>query len=218
VKTVGVRVGLVASSVIVAVAGAVAAVDLDAGSEVSPERGASGTRDVLCIEPYYFGGSTSSFSGTNRFRGNIYTLTSGDTLTEIAVELDFTGSANLYFYVLVDDDGLAGPYSVVSETMVPTTGVGQSYYSSGEISVWLSPDMFYAIGVAWGPENVTYVRDDATLPRVWALGYVESSAQGSNISPPITGTVEINPFSGAEYSMTLCFGPVPVELQNLNVD
>lgn len=197
-------------------AGTATAVDLDRGSENPQAPGTAGTRDVMCVDPYYFGGNSSSFSGTNRLRGNIYTLTAADTLTEITVELDFSGTADLYFYVL-EAATIAGPFTVVSETMVTSASTGQGYYSSGEISVPLSAGVFYAIGAAWGPESVVYVRDTATLPRTWALGNVEATAQGT-VTPPITDPVSINPFAGAEYSMTLCFGPVPVDIQTLTVD
>lgn len=204
-------------SIVIGAAGGLSAVDLDAGSQVPPGTAGSANRDVMCVSPYYFGGNTDSFSGTDRLRGNVYTVAAAETLTEITVELGVTGTANLYFYVL-EAAVLAGPYTVVSETMVPTTGAGQAFYTTGEISVPLNPGVYYAIGAAWGPETVTYVRDPATLPRAWALGTVESSAQGSSITPPIGGPVTINAFDGAEYSMTLCFGPVPVELESLTIE
>lgn len=213
----GVGMAVVVLLVMVWTAGGLAAADLDRGSEVQPGGSVAATRDVQCVAPYYFGGNTDAFSGTNRMRGNVYTLTAADTLTEITVELNFSGTANLYFYVL-ESPTLAGNFTVLSETLVATASVGQSYYSSGEISVPLSPGVYYAIGAAWGPETVTYVRDPATLPRSWALGTVESSAQVSSVTPPIAAPVVVNAFTGAEYSMTLCFGPVPVELQELKVE
>jgi hypothetical protein len=211
------RVVLVISMVVAGFTGAISAADLDIGSEIPHQPATVEARDILCVDPYYFGGNSESFSGTDRMRGNIYTLTAADTLTEITVELDFAGSADLYFYVL-EAAAIDATYTVVSETVVPSTSVGQAYYSSGEISVPLNPGTFYAIGAAWGPETVTYVRDPAALPRTWALGNVEATAQGSGITPPLTGDIVINPFPGAEYSMTLCFGPVPVELQKLTLE
>lgn len=197
--------------------GSAVAVDLDVGSEAEPGT-QTGTEDVLCVSPYYFGGNSESFSGTDRLRGNIYTVTEPQTLTEITVELGFAPGTNIYFYVL-EAPALGDPYTVVSETMVPFANAGAGYSSSGEISVNLVPGTFYSIGAAWGPETVTYVRDPATLPRTWALGNVEATAQGSGITPPITTPVTINPFTGAEYSMTLCFGPlVPVELQTFGIE
>lgn len=198
------------------VGGLAAAVDLDVGSETQPGT-RTGPEDVLCVSPYYFGGNSESFSGTDRLRGNIYTVTEPQTLTEITVELDFAPSANIYFYVL-EAPALGDPYTVLHETMVPFTSAGQGFYSSGEISVNLVPGTFYSIGAAWGPETVTYVRDPATLPRTWALGNVEATAQGSSITPPLSGPITINPFAGAEYSMTLCFGPVPVDLQSIDIE
>lgn len=202
---------------VVCVAGSTAsAADLDRGSETEPGV-RSGPEDILCVSPYYFGGNSESFSGTDRLRGNIYTVTAAETLTEITVELAFSGNANIYFYVL-EAPTIDAQYTVLFETMVPFASAGQSFYSTGEISVNLVPGTYYAIGAAWGPETVTYVRDPATLPRTWALGTVEATAQGSGITPPISGPVTINPFAGAEYSMTLCFGPVPVDLQSIDIE
>ena len=74
-------------SIVVGAAGGLAAADLDLGSEVPPGTAGSTNRDVMCLSPYYFGGNTDSFSGTDRLRGNFYTFTAADTLTEITVEL-----------------------------------------------------------------------------------------------------------------------------------
>ena len=58
--------------------------------------------------------------------------------------------------------------------------------------------------------EVTYYRDPANLPRAWALGTVEDAMQISD-PPPYTSIV-YNHFTGAEYSMELCFqGPVATE-------
>ncbi len=160
----------------------------------------------LCFGPpegcFAFGGNSSAFMGENRLRGNTYTVTTPAVLSEIQMELDFAGAAELYFYVL-ESPVLNGTYSVLHESVVPTTGVGQALYSSGSIHVPLNPNMFYGIGVAWGEETVGYVRDPAALPRDWELGTVEDAMQGSD--PPPYTTLEYNHFTGAEYSMQLCF-------------
>jgi hypothetical protein len=190
-----------------AVTGPAAAIDLDSGSEA--EVSTTSSQGGLDDDCYTFGGSSQSFSGTNRGRGNTYTVFGAETLTEFSCGLDFTGTANLYFYVL-ESATLSGTYTVLSETIVPTVGVGLALYNSGPLSVALSPGMYYGIGAAWGPETVGYVRDAATLPRNWDLGTVEDAMQIS-AAPPYT-SLTYNHFAGAEYWQELCFeGMVPVD-------
>jgi hypothetical protein len=203
-------IGTIAAAVSLAILVAFPAVggeDLDVGAEAdvlpTPR---SGSLEQDC---YGFGGISESFSGTNRGRGNTYTVTSNETLVEVKMELDFTGNANLYFYVL-ESATLDGTYTVASETIVPTVGAGQAFYSSGLISVPLDPGRFYGIGVAWGPETITYLRDPASLPRNWALGTVEDAMQIGEAPPYMSLTY--NHFPLAEYSIELCFlGATPVE-------
>jgi hypothetical protein len=184
------------------------AADLDLGDESTNQWQRP---DILrLVDCYPFGGSSQSFTGSGRGRGNTYTVSAPEELSEIKQELGFTGAANIYFYVL-ESNTLSGTYTVLSETIVPLNGTGQAFYSSGPISVPLFPGMFYGIGCAWGPESVDYFRDLANLPRNWALGTVEDSMQIS-AAPPY-GSLTYNHFSGAEYSLELCFGPqtTPVE-------
>jgi hypothetical protein len=192
---------------LLAVTGLAAAVDLDQGSE--DQAGPAQNQGAPDDDCYTFGGSSQSFSGTNRGRGNTYTVFGNETLTEFSCGLDFTGTANLYFYVL-QSPTLSGTYTVLSETIVPTVGAGLALYNSGPLSVALSPGMYYGIGAAWGPETVGYVRDAATLPRNWDLGTVEDAMQIS--APPPYTSLTYNHFNGAEYWQELCFlGTVPVD-------
>jgi hypothetical protein len=183
------------------------ATDLDVGCEAElalPSQG--GGLDLNCFQ---FGGTSESFSGSDRGRGNTYTVSANQTLTNFSMELGFTGNVDLYFYVL-ESATLDGTYTVLSETIVPTVGTGQAFYDSGTIDVSLSTGMYYGIGVAWQSASVTYYRDVATLPRPWALGTVEDAMQIS-ASPPY-GSMTYNHFPGAEYSMVLCFnGGTPVQ-------
>jgi len=173
--------------------------DLDRGFEIDVPPGGPGPGDDDC---YLFGGTTDAYTGADRGRGNTYTVFEPQTLTEFKNELVITGNVTLYFYVL-ESAVLSGTYTVLSETIVPTTGVGQAFYSSGPVSVPVVPGMYYGIGCAWGPTEVTYLRDPASLPRNWDLGTVEDCMQIS--APPPYGSISYNHFPGGEYSMDLCF-------------
>jgi hypothetical protein len=176
------------------------AADLDASSQP----GAPSTYDpsIRDIECYAFGGTGQSYTGEQRGRGNTYTVWEDQLLVEIRQWLDVNGTTTLYWYVL-ESSTLTGVYTVISETIVNETGVGQDMYSSGPISVTLQAGMFYGIGAAWGPETVGYFRDPATLPRDWELGTVEDCMQIS--APPPYTNLEYNHYPGAEYMMELCF-------------
>lgn len=176
---------------------ALSAEDLDVGSEP--------TTGYTCDPPSYsdwynFGGTSQSYSGSNRGRGNTFTFFEDEKLIEFTVWLDFTGNATLYFYVL-ESSTLNGTYTPIYEGIEPTASVGADYYSSGTIDVDLQAGMYYGIGVAWGSETIFYFRDTATLPRNWELGTVEDSMQIS--APPPYTEITYNHFTGSEYCMQL---------------
>jgi len=181
--------------------------DLDMGSE-QVTIGCS--NDPLSYSSWYnFGGTSQSFSGSNRGRGNTFTFTENEQLIEFTVWLDFTGDATIYFYVL-ESPTLDGTYTPIYEGIEPTSSVGPGYYSSGTIAVDLQAGMYYGIGVAWGPETIFYFRDAAALPRTWDLGTVEDSMQIS--APPPYTEITYNHFTGSEYCMQLyIYDSTPVE-------
>jgi hypothetical protein len=137
-------------------------------------------------------------------RGNVYTFDDIQTLSEIRMILGFTGSANLYYYVL-EATTLNGQYTPIFEKAVVTTGTGSALYSSGAINVTLQPGYYYGIGVAWNAETITYYRNIIHLPRPWEMGTVGKSLQ-YNGNIPITGPISPSSFAGAEYAVDLCFG------------
>ena len=185
-------------------AGTLIAADLDRGSEsATPAAPADPSREVDC---YTFGGTEQSFTGADRGRGNTYTVAADEVLVSFSMELGFTGTVDLWFYVL-ESATLDGTYSALVEQVVTTEGTGQAFYESDPINVTLQAGMYYGIGVAWQSAEVTYLRDTASLPRTWELGTVEDAMQIS--APPPYAPMTYNHFTGAEYSMELCFqGPI----------
>ena len=55
--------------------------------------------DASC---YPFGGTSETFTGTDRLRGNVYTVSDSQTLSEIKMELNFTGGGGVA-YILTDE-------------------------------------------------------------------------------------------------------------------
>ena len=183
------------------------AIDLDRGHEgvENPNPALPDARD----DCYLFGGNSQSYTNPFVGRGNTITVISEEILSMFTMELGFTGEVDLFFYVL-HCETLGGAYTVAAESVVTTTGVGQAFYESGPINVVLLPGHFYGIGVAWQDAQVTYVRDPASLPRAWELGTVEDAMQIGD--PPPYSSVAYNHFTGAEYSLEICFtGPVSTD-------
>jgi len=156
---------------------------------------------------FTFGGAGEIWSGDSRLRANVITVNAQQTLSEIKMQLTFSGNRDLYFYVF-ESSNVAGLYIPVLVKVVPTVGIGRSFYSSGPISFVLHPGSYYGIGVAWGAgSSVTYYRNRVTLPVPWDLGMVATHLY-SNTGPPYTGPIN-NTYSLAVYSLELCFGSIP---------
>jgi len=135
----------------------------------------------------------------------------GDVQITYLEVYSLTTDIDLYYYVL-ESATVNGSYTPIFEKKVTTTSSGQMMYSSGPISVALEPGKYYGIGICWGSETITYYRDPATLPRDWDLGTVEGALQHS-IMPPIGSPIAANVYTGAEYSMELCFGVVTCKMR-----
>ena len=159
---------------------------------------------MLSTSCFTFGGAGESWSGASRLRANIITVAAQQTLSEINMELNFSDSRDLYFYVL-ESSSVTGPYTPVLEKVVPTVGTGRTFYSSGPTNFVLNPGNYYGIGVAWGAgSSVTYYRNRVNLPVPWDLGMVEGYLF-SDAGPPYTGPIS-ETRSFAIYSSELCFG------------
>jgi hypothetical protein len=180
--------------------------DLDLGSEVElPVIFDPGNLDADCFP---LGGASEAYRGADRLRGNTCTVFERQTLVEFRMWLEVNGTTTLYFYVL-ESPVQEGAYTVVSETIVPASGGGQAFYSSGPIHAELVPGMFYGVGAAWGAEAVGYLRDPVSLPRDWELGQTVDALQ-LDAGPP-AASVAYNHFPGAEYLLELCFeSPTPL--------
>ncbi|MBI5384185.1 MAG: M36 family metallopeptidase [Verrucomicrobia bacterium] len=166
-------------------------------NEASAAEGSSS--GIAC---YPLGGTNNTFSGINRLRANIVTVSNTQTLAEIKMELSFTGTLDVYYYVL-QATNTSGPYTPVFWKIVPQTGIGHSLYSSGPLQHELYPGSYYAIGGAWGNSNVEYARQAATFPAAWPSG-TAFGALAADTAPPYPGLVSGFSTSGL-YAMELCF-------------
>jgi hypothetical protein len=131
--------------------------------------------------------------GTNRYRGNIYEVTAGTTLTGVESYLDFESERELH-YVVFEGTTLSGNYQRVLSQSVLHSGTGAGFYPSNPTSIALIEGRFYIVAVGWGDENVTYYFDDAPPQSVsfgqQVHGFLTNGFPiGTTLSnPPLTNT------------------------------
>ena len=99
-------------------------------------------------------GSNANSSSGPRLRGNLYSVAHDVVLTEIEHFLDISTSGSIVFYVY-EGDAAAGPFTLVFQTTLANSGVGQRFYSSGPVSVPLHEGQYYIVGAGW-PGNHGY--------------------------------------------------------------
>ena len=167
------------------------------------------------------GGFADSFIGTNRFRGDVFSIEKQVDLIEIKMELGFRTTpgnpTDLYFYVFEESAEEPPTFEPIFESVVSHTGDGQlTYYASGPVEaspgvpLTLELGKRYAIGAAWSsasgfPSSINYGSDGLNYPRPFVAGQVEGLVS-FNSAPPLTtlGTPTVFTSSGA-YSLQLCF-------------
>lgn len=160
------------------------------------------------------GGFGSGYEFPNRFRGNALAMTEDRELTEFKLELEFSGERDLYFSIHRADPG-SNLYTRLegwTDILVTETGVGRTYYESGELvpPVTLESGYRYALGVAWWQPATKYGLDSESYPQDFEGGEVLGGvALTLGDAPPIPATVSLPPYSGGAYSMMICFEERP---------
>lgn len=186
--------------------------DPDAGDEagVTPARALAGLGDPDCV---IIGDYINSFSGTYRYRGNVYLIDQLAVLKEIKMQLAFSGTTDLY--VCIHQCRTDGSCCQYVPCVVILNAIGDSvprWYSTGEFEnpVLLEPGFDYAIGFAWGSKTIAYGRDNENYPAPFEMGYVLGLV-AFNLSLPPDPLVPdcFTPiiFQNGVYSMQLCFEP-----------
>lgn len=109
------------------------------------------------------GTSNKAYFGTNRYRGNIYSVTERTTLKTTASYLNFTGERNVDF-VVMESDSPDGPFVASTSSSVTLTGTGPGFYSSGPLYQLFEPGKYYIVAAGWSGDNITYYWDDLNIP------------------------------------------------------
>ena len=103
------------------------------------------------------------YTASGKMRGNSYEVDHTTTLTLIEQYLDITSSCELVFYVYESPTGEQGPYTLIHEDTVASSGTGLKYFASNPLEVPLEAGRYYIIGAAW-MSTLGYYRDEGEHP------------------------------------------------------
>ena len=167
-----------------------------------------------------------SFPTELRLRGNVYRVESPGVLLRYCMELNFTGTTDLYFTILrrpVSQELL--PFTrhpqLPDDHVVRTVGLGRRLYcTTGEFPpLTLQAGQEYLIGIAWGQVSIGNFRDmdlPGQYPRPFShgrtLGLVSrflTAGEEPPLNVPPGGLENIFLDSSAANLMQLCFVPEP---------
>lgn len=129
-----------------------------------------------------FGEAKIGYTSWDQVIADVVTVAARQTLLEFRMPLVVPGSADLYF-VVGEAAAKAGPFTLSMVRRVHVEGLGEQHYSSGPMHATLEPGRFYAIGVAWGPEEIGFSLEYRPGPVEWSLGTVEGLLYDYSASP-----------------------------------
>ena len=138
------------------------------------------------------GAAEAPFSGTNRLRANVYAVEQTTTLMLIEQYLNIATSGALKFFVYESVNGYAGPYTLIKQVTIASSGTGEQYYGSGSLSVRLEEGRHYIIGAAW-TQSCTYYRSNVFSQWPTAFGHLVkgySNTYTGTLSSPITPNLQ----------------------------
>jgi len=115
------------------------------------------------------GSAESSFSASNRMRGNFFSCTTNRTLTNIEMYLSYFGNATVYFDVY-ESTTLNGTYYPLQSFTRNLSMNGSGFYGTGPISVPLVSGRYYYIGARWLSQSIDYYNQYTTTPPTTAFG------------------------------------------------
>jgi hypothetical protein len=204
---------------LVVLAGLVVAAPVDETTPVPPDQLTPGKALVSpdrVTETY--GSIGTTWSGTPRERGNIFSVTTPANVTQIEWYLNPSAAETIYFviYRKTNDGTVTGTYTQDFITSVSATA-GAQWVSSGTISYTLDPAYYYYLSVAWDNISCTYYRGTEATPFATGFGQLLTGVPAGSGHP---ATLNNTYTSGAfpPYYQRLTFDIVPVELQSLSIE
>jgi len=132
------------------------------------------------------GSWTYTFLGEDRGRGNNWYANESVTINEIEMYLGISSSTTLYWFVY-ENPTANGNFMKIFETST-TSGTGQKFYSSGDISIELEAGKYYLMGAWWGSTSVIYGRGNEIVPFNVSFGKLQTGIPSSPTAstPPDT--------------------------------
>lgn len=160
------------------------------------------------------GSFQDDFSGTSRFRGNVYRIIGTDAVVEeIQMQLQFFGTNTLSFSIHERQGGTNEYVRIFVHTIQNVQGQGAPiFYSTGGVvaGTTLKAGRDYAIGVTWGATaQVVYGRNNQAQPTSFAGGQVLGLVNRNSIAPPLDAEVTLGITTTGAYSMRMCLQPAP---------
>ncbi len=176
-----------------------------------------GLRALTCCA---MGGWSDIQNRDTVFTGNVITVDAAALLSELFVELQFSGQVEVTMAVYRQQLGEETEYDLVwgdDVTLTSQSDTEPRFYSSGSISVPLVPltelglpiQTKFIIGVGWGnTTGLLYGRGPVTTyPKPYCVGQVEGTwiALGTDPDPLPDPFTRPNFYNGRTVSMNLCF-------------
>ena len=81
-----------------------------------------------------------------------------------------------------------GPFAPTWTQKVHVEGTGSQVCASGPLRMTLEPGRFYALGVAWGEQDIGFALEYKQCPVTWTLGTVEGLLYDYAV-PPVASSL-----------------------------
>jgi hypothetical protein len=166
-----------------------------------------------------YGSIGTTWSGTPRERGNLFSVTSPANVTMIEYYIGVAAAETFYFciYRKVNDGNVLGTYDQVFITSVAVATTGPQWVSSGTISYTMETGYYYYISIAWDTVSCEYYRGTEVTPFATGFGQLETGIPAGS-GHPATWTNTYSSGQFPPYYQRLTFDIVPVELMSLSVE
>jgi hypothetical protein len=122
---------------------------------------------------------------SNLMRGGVVSVTTTVQLLEIKSWLNITTSRELRF-IVYQNTAATGTFTKIFESVIPSSGTGTQFYSSGPVNITLQAGMFYAVGVDWNGGLTYYWDASAPVPIPISFGTITGGLAQTVFPPPAT--------------------------------
>ena len=125
-------------------------------------------------------GFVSTGSGGNRYRGNIYEVTSDAYLDHLGWELD-TPVGTTITYRVFEGPAQSGPWNEVASVDLVTTQTGQFIHESPSIGLNMTAGNYYAVTIFWDLSSNAYAWDTGVFPLAQSFGAAVQGTTGTTL-------------------------------------